>query len=297
MKHPYLLLMAAAAALATASASRAENKAPVIDHSPVKIAVRGQNVVVRARITDDAGPVKEATLFVAVSRDAAPIRIAMQDTGGGIYAGTLSSELLGGLDRLQYYIDAVDSDAMTTETPWVTLEIKSPEPGKTTPLAGTAPPASPESKRPAWVKPALIAGGVLVAGGAALALSGGGGGGGSSSGGGSATNSAGTYSGSQTTCFQPPSASTTCASGSFTIAIDANGNVSSDSLYPGQQMTGHLSGANFVLVANVQQQDRNGQVQYVGTVVDTRIVGSIQGSAQTSAGDGTYSGTFSAVKR
>ncbi len=295
MKHLAVILCGGAVWLAAAVAAPAENKPPVIDHSPVKIGVRGQNIVVRAKITDDSGPVREATLFVAVSRDAAPFRVTMQDTGGGMYAGVISSDLLAGLDRVQYYIDAVDTQAMTTETPWSTVEIKSPEPGKTTPIDGGAP--AQETKRPKWVKPALIAGGVLAVGGTALALSGGGGGGGGASSDNTATNTAGTYSGTQTTCFQPPGASASCSSGPVSISIDANGIVTSTTLYPGQSLQGRLSGGSFVLVAAVQESDRTGQIEYVGTLIDTRIVGSIQGSATTAAGSGTYSGTFSAVRR
>lgn len=273
----------------------AEHTPPVIDHSPIGVAVKGQNVIVRAAIRDDAGPIKESTLFVAVSRDAAPFRINMTHGGSNLYTGTISSDLIGSLNRIQYYIDAVDSEGLTTETPWYTIDVKSPEPGKTVPLDGGPPPVE-QQKRPAWVKPALIAGGVLVAGGAVVALSGGGGGGGGS---GSTTNSsvAGTYTGSATTCFQPPSANSTCSSGSITITVDAGGNVTSDTLYPGQSLQGRLSGMNFVLGATVQTADRTGQIDYIGTIVDNKIVGSIQGAARTTGGDGTYSGTFTAVKR
>lgn len=276
---------------------QASNKPPVIDHAPVKVAVKGQNVVIRATITDDAGPVREATLFVAVSRDAAPFRITMTRSGDSLYTGTISAGVLNNLDQVQYYIDAVDSNALTTETPWYTLAIKSPEPGKSVAAEGSAAPE--QAKRPSWVKPALIAGGVLAAGGVALALSGGGGGGGgdNSTGTNKTSSSAGTYTGSATTCFQPPSASSTCASGAITITIDANGHVVSDSLYSGQSLSGSLSGSSFVLTATVQTGDRSGQIDYIGTVVDTRIVGSIQGTATTAGGSGTYSGTFTAVKR
>jgi hypothetical protein len=242
--------------------------------------------------------VKEATLFVAVSRDAAPFRVAMRDTGSGIYAATISADLLTGLDRAQYYIDAVDTETVTTETPWTTVELKSPEPGQTVPFAGAGP--APEAKQAGWVKPALIAGGVLAVGGAALALSSGGGGGGDSDppdSGNAATNTAGTYSGSQTTCFQPPAASSTCASGPVTFTIDSNGGVATETLYPGQRLTGQLSGANFLLTAAVNTANRTGEIQYVGTLIGTRIVGSVEGTATTADGIGTYSGTFSAVKR
>lgn len=295
MKLYFMLTASIGVLLGAVSPILAANKAPVIDHSPVSVAVRGQNIVIRAKITDDSGPVKEATLFVAVSRDAAPFRVVMHDTGSDIYAATVATDLLTGLDRVQYYIDAVDAEALTTETPWSTVEIKSPEPGKTVPFEGAG--SEPESKRPGWVKPALIAGGVLAVGGVALALSSGGGGGGGSSSDTNTTSSAGTYSGSQTTCFQPPDSSSTCSSGPITFTVDSDGGVSTDTLYPGQHLTARISGGNFLMTVAVKTADRTGEIQYVGTLIDTRIVGSVQGSATTASGNGNYSGTFNAVKR
>ena len=294
------LKLTLAVLMTTALTLIAATKPPVIDHSPVKVAPRGQNIVVRATITGDGGPIKEATLFVAVSRDAAPFRVTMHDTGAGVYTGTISADLLGTLERFQYYIDAVDARALTTETPWYTVEVKSAAAGKTDPADGTAPES--ETKHASWVKPALVVGGVLIAGGVALALSSGGGGGSSStnstSTGNTATNSAGTYSGSQTTCYQPSGGSSTCSSGTITVTIDAAGTVTSDTLFSGQHLQGTLSGNNFVLVATVQQGGLTGQVQYVGTLVDTRIVGSITGSAKAADGtSGVYSGSFSAIRQ
>jgi len=291
---------ALAALMVTAGTLLAAPKPPVIDHSPIKVALKGQNIVVRATITTDIGPIKEATLFVAVSRDAAPFRVTLHDTGAGVYTATLSSDLVGNLDRFQYYIDAVDAHALTTETPWYTVEVKSAQAGKTTAADGTS--TNTEPKQSSWVKPVLIASGVLALGGAALALSGGGGGGGggtstnSTSPDNAATNSAGTYTGSQTTCFQPSGGSSTCSSGALTITIDAAGTVTSDTLYPGQHLEGRLSGDNFVLVATVNATGQTGQIQYLGTLVGTRIVGSVTGSGKTGTADGTYSGSFSAVK-
>ncbi len=294
------LKLALAVLTTTALSLFAGTQPPVIDHSPVKVAPRGQNVVVRATITAAGGPIKEATLFVSVSRDAAPFRVTMHDSGAGVYTGTISADLLGTLDRFQYYIDAVDAQALTAETPWYTVEVKSAEAGKTSPADGATPESEP--KHTGWVKPTLIVGGVLAVGGVALALSGGGGGGGSSTNssppGNAATNSAGIYSGSQTTCFQPSGGSSSCSSGAITITIDTAGTVTSDTLYPGQHLQGNLSGNNFVLVATVQQGGLTGQIQYVGTLIGTRIVGSITGSAKAADGTtGVYSGSFSAVKQ
>ena len=269
---------------------------PVISHSPVKVALRGQNIIVRATITNGNGAIKDATLFVAVSRDAAPFRVAMNAAGADVYTGTISADLLGNLDHFQYYIAAVNAQTLTTETPWYSVDVKASEAGKIADSAGGAPESEPKTS--GWVKPALIVGGVLAAGGAAIAVTHGGGGSSSSSTTvNTATNSAGTYTGSQTTCFLPSGGASTCSSGAIAITIDTASTVASDTLYVGDHLTGRLSGNNFVLVADVQSGGQTGQVQYLGTMVDTRIVGSITGTAKTGTGDGTYSGSFSAVKQ
>lgn len=274
---------------------------PLIEHSPITVGVRGQNIVLRAHVTHTSQTVKQVLLFYAVSRDAAPYKMVMNDSGSGWFTGTLPPDLTAGLKQLLYYIEARDATDATAETPWYVIELKGAPKAETVPaqppVAPVAPPGQPEGEKSTWRKPALVAGGVLLAGGAALALSGGGGGGGGgSSSDGATTNSVGTYSGSATACFQPPGGSSSCTTHAISIAIQANGTVSSDSLREGTHLEGKLSGANFLLVAPVKEGGLTGEIQYLGTVVNNRIAGSIQGTATSADGTGTYSGNFSAMK-
>lgn len=273
----------------------AQNHAPVIDHSAVKVAVRGQNILFRAKVTDDAKAIDSVTLFYAVSRDAAPYKVAMNPAGAGIYMGTVAADLTAGLQQLLYYIEAKDSLGATAETPWYPVEIKSGVPSATsTPSAKNA---SPPEKESSWKKPALIAGGALAAGGAALAIMGGGGGSGGDSGGsGSSTNTAGTYSGTASVYFQPPEGALASSTYPITITISSKGLVSTDTLYDGVHLEGQLSGSGFELKAPVNQPDRSGEIKFIGMVSNNRIAGSVEGSATTTGGNGTYSGSFSATK-
>jgi hypothetical protein len=181
MKRCLLTGLVLIATLLSVQTTLAQNQAPVIDHSAIKVAVRGQNILFRAKVIDDAKAIDSVTLFYAVSRDAAPYKVAMTPAGAGIYMGTVSADLTAGLQQLLYYIEAKDSLGATAETPWYPVEIKSGVPSATsTPSAKNA---SPPEKESSWKKPALIAGGALAAGGAALAIMGGGGGSGGDSGG------------------------------------------------------------------------------------------------------------------
>lgn len=287
------LLLLAAVLLPTLA--QAQNTPPVIDHAPVKVAVRGQNLLFRAKVTDDSKSVDSVTLFYAVSRDAAPYKVAMNTAGAGVFTGIVSAELTSGLQQLLYYIEAKDSLGAVTETPWHTVEIKAGTTAPTpAPTVKTAP-ASPE-KESSWKKPALIAGGALAAGGVALAVMGGGGGGDSGGGGNSSTNTAGSYSGNASVYFQPAGGIPSGSTYPITITISSKGLVSSDTLLEGTHLEGQLSGANFLLTAPVSEPDRTGEIQFLGVVINNRIAGTVQGSATTSAGSGSYSGTFGAAR-
>ncbi len=262
-----------------------------IEHAPVTLAVRGQDALFRTQVMPGANPVKQVTLYYAVSRDAAPYKVAMQDSGSGLFTGTISANMITDLKQILYYIEARDTADSTAETPWYTLVVKtSGSPVAPTPIT--------ETKGRSWTKPALIAGGVILAGGAALALTSGGGGGGgdSSPTDGSSTNVAGTYNGTATLCVQPPGSGSSCSSHAMAILIDGNNVVSSDTLYEGKHLEGRLSGANFLLVTSVTETNGTGDIQYLGTVINNRIAGSIQGTLTTDTGTGTYSGNFSAIK-
>lgn len=286
-----------------------------IDHAPVTVALRGQSVMFRARAVSDAHPLKNVTLFYAVSHDAAPYKVSMYDSGGGWYTGSIPADLLSGLNQILYYIEVRDTSDATEETPWYTVAIRAP--GTPPPSTATPPPATvstpratapatktptaataPEEGETSWTKPALIAGGALLVGGAAIAIAngGGGGGGGGGSSGTTTTNAAGTFSGTVTLCFQPPGGVSSCSSRAMTLVIDPNGVVSSDTLQEGKHLESALSGDNFLLIGSVSETNQTGEIQYLGTVVNNRIAGSIQGTATTPTGVGTYSGNFSAAK-
>lgn len=294
MKIRVLFLICALSAMACPLHIMAAG-APIIQHSPVTVAMQGQELLFRTRVTPGKHPIKAVTLFYAVSRDAAPYKIAMQDSGTGWYTGSIPSDLTTGLNQILYYIEARDTSDTTSETPWQTVMVRNQDSSS---AAAKTSMQAPEEKHASWTKPALIAGGVVLAGGAVLALAsgGGGGGGGGGSSDGSVTNAAGTYSGTVTQCVQPPDSGSYCSSRALTIFIDNSGTVSSDTLCEGKHLEGKLSGANFLLVASVTETNGTGDIQYLGTVINNRIAGSIQGTLTTSSGTGTYSGNFSAVK-
>lgn len=275
----------------------AQTTAPDINHSAVMVALRNQNILFRAKVTPSSKPIESVTLRYAVSRDAAPFKVPMTSAGGGIYTGTVSAEMTSGLQQLLYYIEARDTQGAVAETPWYTVEIKAgtPTPDNAATTAGAAP--SSTKGQSSWKKPALIAGGALAVGGAALAIMAGGGGGGDSGGGGGVTtNAAGTYTGTASVFFQPPSGSPSGSTYAISITITANGTVVSDTLYENTHLEGQMSGSSFTLTAAVNQGRRIGEIQFSGVVVDRRITGTVQGTATTPDGPGTYSGGFSASR-
>lgn len=276
-------------------------------HAPVVVAPEGQNIAVRARVSGGAQPLEQVTLMWAPSRDTAPFRIAMEDTGTAIYSGTVPATLFTGLHELYYYIEARDAEGITAETPWYTVAVRplkaNPANATTTRPAeqpsGTKPAPDPDDKSSKWVKPALIGGGLLAAGGAAYLLTQDSGG----SDGGEAPidpppSAKGTYIGNVTTCFQPQGSNIVCSAQALTMVIDADNLVQTSDLTPGETLGARLSGSSFVFAVPVDDAFGTGEIQYIGTVIDTRIVGTVQGSSTSpSGGIGTYSGTFTATRR
>jgi hypothetical protein len=224
----------------------------------------------------------------------------MRDSGNGLFTGSIPAEVTTGLERILYYIEARNAAGATTETPWYTIAVKSPQAGQAPPAETVAPPA-PAAATPApaapvrasWKKPALIGGGVLLAGGAAVALSQGGGGGGGNV---PSNTVAGAYGGTATIGFQVSGSNATYATHAFTLNIDAGGRVTSDTLLEGSHLADTLSGANFLLVADVEQAGMAGRIQFLGTVVNNRVAGSVQGSVSSNTLTATYSGNFTATK-
>lgn len=283
--------------LLLATTVMAENQPPVIKHSPVKNALQGQGIVVRATVKDDGNAVRSVTLYYALTKDMQPYKIVMQDSGSGLYTGTISPDLLSGLTRAFYYVEAKDNVGTISETPWYTVDIST---GKAVDAPSTPKgDPGPKEEGSSWVKPALIGVGVVAVGGLAVALSSSGGGGDDSTptpepdpGTNTDTNFAGVYSGTATTCFAPPGDNGSCSLSPITITVSDADVVTSDTLREGEHLETTLAGNDFLFVVSVSESNMTGQIEYLGTIVSGRISGSIQGSATSTNGTGTYSGNF-----
>ena len=311
MKFALLL----AVGLWTAGWAQAEGLS--IAHNAVPFAVRGQPLTLKAKVTGAVEP-ESVTLYYALFRDAAPFRVPMKSTGLGYYVGTIEASVVAGVDSFSYYLEAQDKNGSITETPWHEVPLRKAE---TKPAAATGgmpmpSPAGPAAPAPIiatpaeravetesdgnWKTPALIAGGaaVVLGGAYAISQSDSGGSDDSNNGGGGGdedpVDPQGTYAGSVNTCLTSTGGVTTCDSGAMSIVVDANKVVFSETIRPGQQLTGNLSGSGFTLVSTSNAGGTNSTIQFEGNVVGTKILGSVSGS--TSDG-GTYSGSFSATKQ
>ncbi len=266
-----------------AAATMSAHAAMKIEHTPVTVGVKGQPLMVRAKVAGAGQEIKSLTLFYSTSKDAAPFSVAMQPTGSGGFVGTIPGGILSTLDRVTYYLAAEDAAGSGAETPWYVVRIQNPAAGA--------------EGRPGWVKPVLIGGGVaLAAGGIALAVGGSDGGGGGGGGSPTTNDVSGTYVGSSTECQTLSGAAPACESHAATIEISEDGLVSSDNLRPGVIMEATLNGSTFVMVVPIQTSGPDGEIRYTGTVVDNRIVGSIDGSAGSGTDAVLFTGTFSAVR-
>lgn len=285
----------------------AANKPPVIQHDPVSYAIRGQSLTLKAKVTDADTGVQDVTLYYALFRDAAPFRVPMRSTGLDFYIGTIDASMIRDAERLSYYIEAQDKDGAIKETTWYDVEFRKAEEAPVTKAGEPVPTPVPGGSREEginWKTVGLVAGGVAVVAGGAALIAGGGGGGGSDGGdngggGNTVTNQAGTYAGTVTTCLTTSGQTPQCESHNCTIIVDNKGTVFSETLINGKQLTGSLSGNSFLLSgpANVEGTVAEGTINFNGTVLSDRIVGSITGTATTSGGAGSYSGTFSASKQ
>lgn len=299
----------------------AQAQSMAIAHDAIPFAVRGQPLTLKAKVTGAETP-ESVTLYYALFRDAAPFRVPMKATGLGYYVGTIDDGVVAGVDSFSYYIEAQDKNGAIVETPWYDVPFRRAENKPAAAVGGAMPmptPAGPAAPAPviaapvekravaeesSWKKPALIAGGAaLVLGGAyAISQSGGGGSDGGDSGGGDDNGGGdldpadvqGTYAGTVNTCLTSTGGVTTCESGAMSLVLDVNGVVFSETIHPGQQLTGNLNGSSFTLVSVANDGGISRTVNYEGSVVNNKILGSVSGS--TSDG-GTYNGSFSATKQ
>lgn len=291
IKRRFLIWVGLGMALAVSAG--AQNRAPQIQHTPARVAVRGQPLLLRAVVSDDAGRVKAVNIFYSTSPDTAPFKVPMQAAGAGAYSGSIAEGLFSGAEKLSYYIAAEDAQGANSETPWYTVPIRALQASDAEAAAGSRG-AGGREPRAKWVTPALIAGGAAVVVGGAVALANRDGGGGSSD----DDIPAGTFAGTATTYLQMDGSNTTWASKAITITINDNGTVVSDSLPAGGSQSVSLSGNSFIMSSQIAETNLTGDIQYVGTVVSDRIVGFIQGTAQSAAGSsGTFSGSFSATRQ
>jgi hypothetical protein len=272
------------------------NLPPVIKHQPITVAAKGQGIAVRATVTDDTA-VKAVTLYYSTSKDVAPFKLQMQPAGAGVYVATIPANLLGKASLVTYYIEAADDQGATAETRWYDVSIQAPQAVPAAAKGGAEPARKEKEEGSFWTKPATIVGGVLLLGGATAAIIA------SSSksdhGSSSSTDpNAGTYVGSVTTSLEFAGQTPAYSSHGMTIAIGSDGAVSSDTLYEGQHLQGTLQGSDFTLTAVVSETNLSYDIQYVGSIMNSRITGSVGGTARTGAGtNGVYYGSFYAVKQ
>ena len=277
---------------------------PVIQHDPVTYAVKGQSLTMKAKVTDDKGPgVQDVTLYYALFRDAAPFRVPMKASGLDFYLGTIDAAMVKDVGTIAYYIEAQDKDGVSAETPWYTVEFrKADETPAVIGNGGNGADTSGADHGMSWKTVGLIGAGAIAVVGGAIALSGGGGsssGGGGGSGGTNTPSVVGTYNGAVTTCVTLNGQQPSCESHNCTIVIGANGVLFSDTLLPNSQLTGNISGNNFILTGQAVNQGgiSSGLINYDGTVINGQIAGSITGNATTSNGVvGNFSGSFSASR-
>lgn len=285
------IAICAAVFLAAGRPAVARNAAPVIQHTPVTVALQGQSMIIKATITDDV-KVKTVTLFYSTSKDVAPFRLEMQSAGQNIFICTVPDNLLEHATTLTYYIEAVDNADQSTETRWHNVSIQQAKVESKPDIKVTAKDSS------FWKTTALIGGGVVLAGGTAAIIAG-------SSGGTPlpapipTTNvNSGTYVGSVTTQLEFPGESPAAMAHGTTIIIDINGTVRSTNLHPGESLVSILNGSDFTLTANIHTTNITGEVNYYGTVNNGRITGSVGGQVLSVSGtNGTYYGNFYAIKQ
>lgn len=277
--------------LVAASTSMAADQPPRIIHEPVKAAVSGQPVYIRATVRDDKGAAKAVNLYCSVSSDSAPFKVAMRASGAGAFIGSIPKTLIQNAGKVSYYIEAVDSLEQASETPWYTIKLK----------ASAAKASATGEKKRSWKKPLLITAGTAAAVGIGVAVAGGGSDDGDDGNGGTTPtdgDGSGIYRGNATRVF-------TLSGGDpiqETYAIELNlldgTAISSPDLHPEGPMSAVVSSDSFTMVGPVSTNGLTASVNYIGTISGSIISGRITGGAVTATGtNGTYSGFFSANKQ
>ncbi|MBR3582188.1 MAG: hypothetical protein IKO01_01935 [Kiritimatiellae bacterium] len=323
------VLAAAASAVVLAVSAAAK---PVIVHDPVRVAVKGEPLGLRATVRDAGGRVSGVAVFYASSRGMTPFRRDLTTTGAGIWFGTIPGHLIGPGSNLFYYVHADNLEGESTDTDWVTVRVI--EPGMTAenmpsvqsvaqqsqraasaaaaqPAPGRAgapaePEASASDRGKYWIPAAVILGGAAaVGGGIALANHGGGGGGGGGdgggSGGGAVTN--GNYGGNYSVCFEPADATATnavtvCDSGLVNVYVDGT-SVQVVGLWGGEVLYATLNGSAFTAVADLAARDGFPAAHLIvsGDAGSSSCSARVDGYSSDATRPGTFTGNLSTTRR
>ncbi len=316
-RWPRFILAAVAASAVLLSAAATSTAKPVIAHDPVRTAVKGEPLGLRATVRDAGGRVSSVSVFYASSRGMTPFRRDMSTTGAGIWFGSIPGHLIGPGSNLFYYVHADNMEGESTDTDWVTVRVI--EPGMSAadmPRAQTvaqqsqraaspAAPAPAPAKQPEvssdrgkyWIPAALIVGGAAAVGGAiAIASNSGGGGGGDST----VTNA--NFGGSYSVCFEPSSQNTadigTCDSGPVNIYVK-DGAVQVVGLWGGTVLDGTLSGSSFTAVGEVAARLAFPAAHLIvsGDVGGSSCSARVDGYSSDPARPGNFTGHLSTTRR
>jgi hypothetical protein len=116
----------ATAVLALVVARASANEPPEIDHQPSTCTVGGQPISICASITDD-NQVARARVYFRRTGEKFYSYVEMAFSGLN-YCGTLPAPLEGKVEKLEYYIQAIDNEYETRRTSTYSLDVK-PESG------------------------------------------------------------------------------------------------------------------------------------------------------------------------
>ena len=306
---------------------------PAISHDPVRVAVKGQPLGLRAVVRDAGGRVTGVSVYYAASRGMTPFRLDMNTAGAGIWYGSIPGHLIGPGNELLYYVHAENDEGETAETGWTTVKVvedgvgadQMPRAGEVAQNAQRAAAekagqagsgggaGQTEGKKAAeakegggskryWVPVAIVAGGAAaIGGGIALASGGGGGGGhGGGGGGGGATVTNANYGGSYTLAFKPSASEALPAGDSGLVNVYVkDGRVQVAGLWGGEVFETEQNGNTFTAVADVGARGTLPAAHLIvtGETESSRCSGRVDGYSTDPAAPGDFSGTFETTKR
>ena len=319
------VLAAAASAVVLAVSATAK---PVIVHDPVRVAVKGEPLGLRATVRDAGGRVSGVSVFYASSRGMTPFRRDLTTTGAGIWFGTIPGHLIGPGSNLFYYVHADNLEGESADTDWITVRVI--EPGMTAENMPSVQSVARESQRAAsaaaaadrgqagapaepeasasdrgkyWIPAAVIVGGAAaIGGGIALANHSSGGGGGDGGGGSGGTVTNGNFGGNYSVCFEPAdtatNALTVCDSGLVNVYVEGS-SVQVVGLWGGEVLYSTLNGSAFTAVADVAARDAFPAAHLIvsGDAGSSSCSARVDGYSSDPARPGTFTGNLSTTRR